>query len=205
MQALGINLKEGIASLRINPLRSFLAILSVVIGVAAVIAVVSFGEGHRQRIQMEIDKIGADVFWIQPKRTSVNSEDNASERRFTSYQALKYADVTSLNYYATKIKKIAAFHNLFTNLSLNSKPLDLNIIATEPSYQQIMKLELVRGRFLSESDIRESRKVCVIEYSDYLKKYLTQRDPLFSTVLLGSTKFTVIGLLNKKEKIYLKP
>lgn len=195
-----INLEEGIASIRMNSLRSFLAILGVVIGVAAVIAVVSFGEGHRKRIQTEIDKIGADVFWIQPKRTSVSIEENASERRFTSYQLLKYSDIECLKHYGTKINKIAAFHNLFTSLSINSKPLNLNVIATEPSYQQIMKLELVRGRFLSKSDIHESRKVCVIEYSDYLKKYLAQRDPLFSTILFGSTKFRVIGLLNKKTE-----
>ncbi|HDQ00064.1 MAG TPA: hypothetical protein ENN22_12875, partial [bacterium] len=200
MKEMVINLKQGIASIRMNLLRSFLAILGVVIGVAAVITVVSFGEGHRQRIQIEIDKIGADVFWIQPKRTSVSIEENASERRFTSYQPLKYSDIECLKYYGTKINKIAAFHNLFTSLSLNSKPLNLNVIATEPSYQQIMKLELVRGRFLSESDICESRKVCVIEYSDYLKKYLSQRDPLLSSVLFSNIKFKVIGLLNKKSE-----
>lgn len=200
MKEMAINLKEGIASIRINPLRSFLAILGVVIGVAAVITVVSFGEGHRQRIQIEIDKIGADVFWIQPKRISVNVEETADERRFTSYQPLKYGDVECLKYYGTKINKIAAFSNLFTNISLNSKPLDLNIIATEPSYQKIMKLALVRGRFLSESDLIESRKVCVIEYSDYLKKYLSQRDPLSSSVYFSNINFKVIGLLNKKSE-----
>lgn len=200
MKEMAINLKEGIASIRINPLRSFLAMLGVVIGVAAVITVVSFGEGHRLRIQIEIDKIGADVFWIQPKQISVNIEENASDRTFTSYQPLKYGDVECLKYYGTKINKIAAFSNLFTNISLNSKPLDLNIIATEPSYQQIMKLALVRGRFLSESDLRESRKVCVIEYSDYLKKYLSKNDPLSRTIFLDKTQFKVIGLLNKKPE-----
>ena len=200
MKEMVINLKEGIASIRINPLRSFLAILGVVIGVAAVIAVVSFGEGHRQRIQIEIEKIGADVFWIQPKRTNFNSEENFSERKFTSYQPLKYSDIECLKYYGTKINKIAAFYHLFTSLSLNSKPLNLNVVATEPSYQQIMKLELVRGRFLSESDIRESRKVCVFEYSDYLKKYLSKNDPLSSTIFLDKNQFKVIGLLNKKPE-----
>jgi putative ABC transport system permease protein len=200
MHGIVINLKEGIASIRINPLRSFLAILGVVIGVAAVIAVVSFGEGHRKRIQIEIEKIGADVFWIQPKRVKVNIEESSNERRVINYQLLNYADVECLKYYGTKINKIAATINLFTNLSLNSKPIDLHIIATEPSYQQIMKFELVRGRFLSESDLIESRKVCVIEYSDYLKKYLSQRDPLSSSVYFSNINFKVIGLLNKKSE-----
>ena len=63
-----------------------------------------------------------------------------------------------------------------------------------------MKLELIGGRFISEADLIEARKVCVIEYSDYFKKYLSKGNPLQSFVCIENIKFKVIGLLNKKSE-----
>ncbi|MBC8184952.1 ABC transporter permease, partial [candidate division KSB1 bacterium] len=199
MQAIVVNLKEGINSLRLNPLRSFLAMLGVVIGVAAVITVISFGEGHSRRIQQEIDKIGADVFWIQPKRQAINPEE-MEKRPLFFQQSLKYSDLKALKFYNTKMIRSAAFNQFFTSVSYNGQQLELNIAATEPAYAKIMNLESISGRFLSETDLRGARKVCVIEYSDYLRKFLSRKNPLQSFVLIENTKFKVIGLLNKKSE-----
>jgi putative ABC transport system permease protein len=199
MQAIELNLKEGINSLRLNPLRSFLAMLGVVIGVAAVITVISFGEGHSRRIQQEIDKIGADVFWIRPKRQAVNPEEMEKQPLFF-LQTLKYADLKALTFYNTKIICSAGLNQFFTSVLYNDQQIESNIIATEPAYAKILKLESIMGRFLSQADFKESRKVCVIEYSDYLRKYLSQKNPLESFVVIENIKFRVIGLLNKKKE-----
>jgi putative ABC transport system permease protein len=63
---LSANFRLALASLQLNRFRSLLAMLGVVIGVAAVIAVISIGEANRRRIEREVERIGADLFWLQP-------------------------------------------------------------------------------------------------------------------------------------------
>ena len=131
----------GINSLRANPLRSFLAILGVVIGVAAVISVVAFGEGHRQRIQKEVDKLGADVFWIRPIRQRIDPSESDRPKLYYRPQHFIYKDVEALSQYATKIKKIAAFKNFHSTVIVNNQKVDLGVIFTEQAYKEIGRLK----------------------------------------------------------------
>jgi len=209
MQNIIINLIEGVTGLRTHKLRSLLAILGVVIGVAAVIAVVSFGEGHSRRIQEEIDKIGADVFWVQPKSQSryvevfaggmisvVRQEEGEAKKP----RHLTCDHVETLRRYGTRIEQSTPFFYFQEALLLNDDQVSLEIIATDPSYEEIMDLDIVRGRFINETDVREKRRVCVIKYSDYLRKYLTKKEPLQSFVQVKNVKYRVVGLLSKSSK-----
>ena len=196
-----ISISMGINSLRANPLRSLLAILGVVIGVAAVISVVAFGEGHRQRIQKEVDKLGADIFWIRPIRQRIDPSE--SDRPKLSYrpQYFKYKDVETLSRYATKIRKIASFKNFHSTVFVNNQKVDLGVIFTEQAYQEIAKIKLINGRFLNDSDIYMGRKVCVIEYCDRLKKEFAINNPLESFVYINNIRFKIIGLVEKKKEL----
>ncbi len=195
-------LKIGIISLRSNPLRSFLAILGVVVGVAAVISVVAFGEGHRQRIQNEIAKWGSDVFWIQPVRPIFDSSETDHPQRHFQMQFLNYSDLTSLRHYATKINRMAAFNNFSSTVFLDNQRLDLNVITTEPSYKEIGKLNLISGRFLTDFDIHLARRVCVVEYTNPLKKIFAVHNPSESSISINNLKFKIIGLVEKKSKTF---
>jgi ABC-type antimicrobial peptide transport system permease subunit len=92
-------LKSYIGNLFANPLRSLLAILGIVIGIAAVIAVIGFGEGHRRLIEQEISKIGADIFWIQSKQLApmINKDQQPSQSR----ELLKNTDLIALRHFGT--------------------------------------------------------------------------------------------------------
>ncbi|MBD3289442.1 FtsX-like permease family protein [candidate division KSB1 bacterium] len=195
-------LKIGIISLRSNPLRSFLAILGVVIGVAAVISVVAFGEGHRQRIQNEIAKWGSDVFWIQPVRPIFDSSETDHPQRHFQMQFLNYSDLISLRHYATKINRMAAFNNFSSTVFLDNHRLDLNVVTTEPSYEEIGKLNLISGRFLTDFDIHLARRVCVVEYTNPLKKIFAVHNPSESYISINNLKFKIIGLVEKKSETF---
>ena len=197
-----VSIGMSINSLRANPLRSFLAMLGVVIGVAAVLSVVAFGEGHRRRIQQEIDRIGADVFWIRAHRPKINFDNDNHDHSSMSSQRKKLtiADAKALAKFATKVKKIAVYKNFFSTIFLNNQKLDLNIIFTEPAFCEIGKLKLVNGRFLSDFDIHLARKVCVVEYCDRLKKRIATLSPTNSYLYINNQKFKIVGFVEKKSE-----
>ena len=196
-------LKQSILILQTYPLRSFLAILGIVIGIASIVSVVAFGEGHNVQIQKEIEKIGTDIFWIEPRQiVSKNDEFNSNEL-YPLLHYLNYTDRNAISNYNKYVNRISAFKTFFTSASIDGKDTDFEIRAIEPDYQNITQIKILDGRFINYLDMELGRKVCVLEYSNYddFKKLFTSDTPLGTDIFINNIKFTVIGLINKNTNV----
>jgi putative ABC transport system permease protein len=197
-----MNTSEGIRialqSLWANKLRSTLTLLGVVIGVAAVIAVVTFVNGINGYVATKIFNLGADVFIVSKISPVITSIDQFLEGQ-------KRKDLTLEDYHAVLAGCRGCKHAgaSVTNIGkvrygdLSSS--DTMIRGMTPSMASILDLEIVAGRMLNDIDLRNASRVVVIG-SDVLEKLMPGLDPIGREVRIDGESYTVIGLGKKEGK-----
>ena len=192
------SIRIALRSLWANKLRSVLTVLGVVIGVAAVIAVVTFVSGINDYVAKKIFNLGADVF-IVSKMSAVETNVEhflAAEKRkdlvLDDYQAVldacrRCAYVGALMQGSGRVK-----HN---EQSIN----DTTIQGITPSVATILDTDLTYGRMVNETDLSNHSQVAVVG-TDIVEQLLGGLDPLGQEIRVDGWTYQVIGVGKKKGK-----
>ena len=197
-----MNTSEGIRialhSLWANKLRSTLTLLGVVIGVAAVIAVVTFVNGINGYVATKIFNLGADVFIVTKISPVITSIDQFLEGQ-------KRKDLTLDDYQAvlegcSQCKYAGASVNMIGKVRYaDQSSSDTSIRGMTPSMAPILDLDIVAGRMVNDIDMRNASRVVVIG-NDILEKLMPGLDPLGREVRIDGESYTVIGMGKKEGK-----
>jgi len=198
-----MNTSEGIRialhSLWANKLRSTLTLLGVVIGVAAVIAVVTFVNGINGYVATKIFNLGADVFIVSkvsPVVTSIDQLIEGEKRKdfaLDDYEAV-LAGCTNCKYVG------ASIYNLNGKVKYGDQSSsDTMVRGLTPSMGPILDLDIVSGRMLNDVDLRNSSRVAVIG-NDILEKLMPGLDPIGREIRVDGEVYTVIGMGKKEGK-----
>ncbi len=198
-----MNTAEGIRialhSLWANKLRTTLTLLGVVIGVAAVIAVVTFVNGINGYVATKIFNLGADVFIVSkvsPVITSIDQLIEGEKRKdFTldDYEAV-LAGCTHCKYVGASIYNVAGKVKYGDQSSS-----DTMVRGLTPSMGPILDLDIVAGRMLNNVDLSNASRVAVIG-NDILEKLMPGLDPIGREIRVDGEVYTVIGLGKKEGK-----
>jgi putative ABC transport system permease protein len=198
-----VNLREsvGIAlgGVRANKLRSFLTLLGIIIGVASVIAVVSFVEGLNQFVTQKLLNAGANVFVID-KYGFITSQEAFEEADKNPDVTL--ADADALRSGMRHASMIVAQTNSRAPIRYRAKvEKGVNVNGRSAGYDIVDDLTIERGRHLTELDDLERRPVLVMgpELADDLFGSL---DPLGRTVRVDRYEFEIVGITQAKGKIF---
>src|SRR2546425_1765876 len=195
-----INLTEavGIAtgSLWAHKLRSVLTLIGVVIGVAAVIAVVSLINGANQYVATRVFRLGADVFGLSKQPSIITNVDDWLE--FQKRKRLTYDDFEAVRDLCKSCKEIGASlgGRVEVKSGLNSLK-DTNLRAWTPHMPKLYDVDLVAGRHITDSDLNSAAPVCVIGM-DLVENLLPGVDPIGKEVRWNNVPCQVIGV-GKKE------
>ncbi len=185
----------GLSELLSHKMRSALTMLGVIFGVAAVIAMVSIGEGAKQEALDQIKQMGIDV--VHVKRAVIAGEllERSQER---SPSGLKYGDVDGIARVCTFAHRVVPVREVFADVRVGEKPVSVKVVGTTPGYDLVTKARLERGRFLMPSDVAENRSVCVLGAA--AKRELFGFDnPIGKSLKIGTRLFRVVGLMEAKE------
>ncbi len=165
-----------------NKLRSALTMLGVIIGVAAVIALVSIGQGARAMVTEQIQGLGSNLIMVTPR--------GGAGRLYLQ----DVADLTS------RVPELAAaipdLTRQFT-VKWGTSDYSTTIEGTAPGYEQVRNQNVAEGRFLIQSDIDQRRHVAVVGYKVYTDLF-GERDPIGEQILINGSSFTVVGLMEEK-------
>jgi len=196
-----MNLKEAMAiatgSLWAHKLRSVLTLIGVVIGVAAVIAVVSLINGANQYVATRVFRLGADVFGLAKQPSIITNVDDYLE--FQKRKRLTYDDYLAIRELCKTCKEIGASlaGRIEVKSGLNSLK-DTNLRAWTPQMSELYDVDLVAGRHITDTDLQETAPVCVIG-NDLVENLLPGVDPIGKEVRWHSNvPCQVIGV-GKKE------
>ena len=183
-------LKIALRAIEANKMRSVLTSLGIIIGVAAVIILLSIGNGTQQSIQNEMRSMGTNLVMIR----SGSSTSGGARMGHGSQPTLKNGDADAIQ------EKIAAIHlaapviNDSGQLIYGNNNWATSIVGTDNRYFQIKEWDLAYGRFFNENDIRTANKVVILGQT-VAKELFGDIDPLGKTIRVKGLPFIVIGTL----------
>lgn len=189
--------KEGFimawASLIANKMRSLLTMLGIIIGVAAVIALVSIGFGVRQQIQDSISSLGSNLLMVYPgaPRTPGVRPTAASQKtlKVKDYETLKKLnDVDMISPVAGSSSYVIVYTNKNWTTTVNGINSD---------FQYINNWTMKSGRFITDAQVERRERVAVIG-STVAKNLFGDENPVGKDIRIKNDPFKVVGVLDTK-------
>ena len=186
--------RTALRALRRNVMRSALTTLGIVIGVGAVIAMMGIGAGAKARVEEAFAAMGTNVLIILPGSTSTSGVKGG----FGSMPTLTWDDLAAVRNDVSTVK--AAAPTMRSNMPVVSEEQNwtTSITGTSPEYFDIRNWPVALGAGISQSDVDTGTKVIVLGQTVVEKIYGPNANPVGQAVRVGTTPFTIVGVLAKK-------
>ena len=189
------NLRIAWRNLMINKTRSLLTLLGMVIGVAAVVSIVSLGEGLKLMFSGEIGKLGSDFIQIVPKSIRREGGHSDFEGRVDNFSL---ADVDALKRNATLLEGIVPGMRTTGMVKRGDKTYIALIEGGGPEFIGIASIELASGNNITENDVRARGRVAIIGDNVKERLFADIENPLGQTIKVREENFTVVGVMEAK-------
>ena len=187
---LGNALLLALRELRRNKMRSFLTMLGIIIGVAAVIILVTLGGGATQQVTEQISSLGSNLMMITPgKRMGPGQGGNSAP--------FKLADADAVAREITALRAVAPVASSALTAIYGNENWSTSATGTTPAYFDVVSRQIQKGRIFTESETRSGVAVCVIGETIKTKLFGGQ-DPIGNKLRLGKISCEIIGLLRAK-------
>ncbi len=186
---------EGLRSLQRYRVRSLLAMLGVVFGVAAVIAMQGIGTGAQQTVLKEISGLGLRniiLDSVKPQQSALESSSQSHGLRVLRY-GVTDLDVRRLRA-ALPQARLAVGHQVNANVRNGSRRLDAGVLGVEAGYFDLFQSQVLSGRLLTETDNREAFRVAVVSEA-VMESLGTAGGRLPGSVSIGTHLFRVVGVV----------
>ena len=188
----------GLGQLRAHKLRSLLTLLGIVIGVAAIIAVVSLGEGLRREVIAQfVFSGGAGMIEVEPPRQWVRKDGRWVRRPWQEH--LTEADVAAMQREIDELHALVPSVRGGASLQRGKTTMQVSYTGTSEAFNEGFNWPVASGRSLSADDLRLARKVCLIG-GDVHKDLFQEADPLGEEILLNGDRYVVIGVLDERVR-----
>jgi putative ABC transport system permease protein len=176
-----------------NKLRSILTMLGIVIGVGAVIAMVSVGQGAQQQAQQQIAAMGSNMLYVGAG--TVNR--GGMHMGWGATKSLTYDDMLAIERECPAVKTAAPGSQTTGQIVFGNDNWATNIVGTEPQYFDIRSWPFSEGTSFNEDDVTTADNVAVI--GETVRKNLFEAtDPIGETININNIPFKVVGVLAAK-------
>ncbi len=202
---MGEILRMAFDSLKSHKLRSFLTILGIVIGVMTVIGMVSIIQGLNRSFLKELESVGSDIIIVSKFEPGIQIGRQSEEMRMR--KDLTLDDTMAIEQESPYVRAVAVdiVVNFFASIPVkyeNIKSEESLILGMNEKFPRVLSVYLPqKGRFLSESDVRHSAKVCVLG-SELAQILFAGINPLGKEIRIGPEQFQVVGVLQKRGSMF---
>jgi len=174
-----------------NTMRSILTVLGIVIGVAAVIAMVTVGQGSSDQVTADVEKLGTNVLMVSPGANRMGP-GNASVSA-----PLELKDVEALIDQLSSVRTAAPYNQTSLNAVYGSEDTRTSVAGTDARYLDVVGWPIVLGRRFLPAEESSGKAVCIIGET-VRQNLFGNTNPLGETVRLKNVSCDVIGLLEAK-------
>lgn len=174
-----------------NPMRSLLTVLGIVIGVMAVITMVTVGNGASQAIREQIESFGNNQLMLRPGM-------RLGPGQTVGAPSFKLADVTALQRQIAGVLAVAPQTSASRTIVANGRNWQTSIIGTDNNYFQIDNREIIQGRMFESGELLSGAAVCVIGGTIQKELFGEHSDVIGRSIRTGSFSCRVIGLMKSK-------
>ena len=176
-----------------HKMRSFLTILGVVIGVAAVIILMSVGKGTTSRIVSNLSNLGTNLVYISPGSTSSGGVRSG----FGSASNLTLEDANAIGEQVADVVAVAPTRTSGSQVIAGGNNMMVTMTGVTASYQEVFNITVAEGDFISQDQYDRKEKVAVIG-ATVASSLFAEDDPVGQIVRIGNSQFTIIGLLKSQ-------
>jgi putative ABC transport system permease protein len=191
-----INLmKVAIKAIANNKFRSFLSMLGIIIGVAAVIVMMAIGQGSKESIRQNIAQMGSNIIMIRP---GADKGMGGVKQDPSSMQTLKEEDYEAIKNeakYVTYVSPEVTSSGQCINGNNNTSS---TMYGESTEYLDIKQWEITSGSVFSDEDIKKAAKVCIVGKTVVDELFPDGQDPIGKTIRFKSIPFRIIGVLKSK-------
>jgi putative ABC transport system permease protein len=193
--SLAKTLRTALTALTTNKMRSSLTVLGIIIGVAAVIALMSIGQGSQAAITSNIESLGTNLLFVSPGATSTGIVRGAqgSAATLTLEDANALADPTL----ASSVAAVAPQVGTFGQVVAGSENARTQVLGVTPDYLSVRDYQMAEGDFISNAQV-QSRSMVAVLGSSVAETLFLNIDPVGQYIKINGLRFTVIGVLQSK-------
>jgi len=189
----------GISAIRNNKLRSLLTILGIVIGVAAVLAMIAIGEGAKEIVHQDVQKLGGANQFIAYRRRYKRVNNRWVRNRSNEY--LKYGDVLAIEAECPSVKAVTPLIWDWSGVLIQA-PDGAETRAgwngVDATFKSAMDWNLKEGRFITDEDVENAAKICVLG-DEVATALFGDKSPVGQEIKIArrrfTERFTVVGTL----------
>jgi putative ABC transport system permease protein len=185
------SLKLALRTIRRNVLRSILTLLGIVIGVGAVIALVTLGQGTNDRVKADLTKLGSNMLIARPGNSTPGPPSSNESRSFNT------RDVDALKAGLRNVRGVAPTSTKQVKVAYGAASFDVTVTGTEIDYFTVQDWVITTGQSFTESDSRGGTNVCLVG-ATLVRDLFAGIDPLGQTIRVGAMPCTVVGTLGAK-------
>ncbi|OGP25034.1 MAG: multidrug ABC transporter substrate-binding protein, partial [Deltaproteobacteria bacterium GWB2_42_7] len=183
----------AINALRINKMRSGLTMLGIIIGVAAVIAMLSVGAGARTQISKEIASLGSNLLMIWPGTAT----SGGLRVGFGTMPTLTSDDAKAINQEVSEVAFAAPVLNGTAQIVYGNQNWSTIVTGTTPGFFDVREWPLESGNLFTQKDIDGATKVALVGQT-VVENLFGHEEPIGKIIRIKKIPFRVIGILSKK-------
>ena len=188
-------LRTALRSLGANKLRAGLTLLGIVIGVTAVISLMSIGRGAQEAITSRIESLGTNLLFVRPGASTDGGIRGAQGSASTLTLDDAYALLDPV--FAPSVAAVAPEVSSSGQIVAGRKNTFSQIVGVTPEYRFVRNFPIASGQFVSAAHVRNRSEVAVLG-SRVAETLFGFRDPVGQTVRINGRQFTVIGVLESQ-------
>ena len=177
-----------------NKMRTFLTMLGIIIGVAAVIAMIAIGEGSKQSIESQIKTMGSNMIMVRP----TSNVEGGVRMDNSSFQSLTEADVIALKKNPQYINAISPVVSMKGQVIYGSFNWSTTIQGVSPEFLYIRSWPLKEGVAFTTKDVKAASKVCLIGLTVASNLFPEGGEIIGKSIRFKKIPFKIIGILSKK-------
>jgi len=193
LKHIGKTFKIAFRALGRNKMRSFLTALGIIIGVGAVIAMVSIGEGAKRGIEDRFASMGTNLLFVMP-----GSQNARGVRQsWGSMTTLKEADAYAIEQQCPSVMYISPSVNARAQTVYGNKNWNTSIAGTGSRYPDVRNWDVEFGTYFDDAMVKAGAKVCVLG-SDVKQNLFENEDAIGKVIRVKKIPFRVLGVLKKR-------
>ncbi|MEK7653384.1 MAG: ABC transporter permease [Patescibacteria group bacterium] len=188
-------IKLSLSVLRANKVRSFLTGLGIIIGIAAVIVIMSVGAGAQSLIINQLNSVGTNLVGILPGASETNGPPASVFGVVVT--TLKYEDAVAINSEIPNVIAASSYNSGAGKIVYQSNSTDANFYGVMSEYLEVEETEVASGRFFTVEEEKNNARVAVLGYQVW-QDLFNGDDPIGKKIRIKKEVFEVIGVMKKR-------
>jgi putative ABC transport system permease protein len=187
-------LSVALDAIRSHKMRSFLTMLGIIVGVSAVIAMISLGEGARRQVRQSMTTLGTNLLYV---RAGSAQRGGVWLGAGTAFKALNEDDAEAILQECPSVEAVAPQVQRNAQVIYGNNNWYTNVVGSTPSYEHVTNLPVEAGSFFDEAAGRSRARVALVG-TTVAEKLFGEEDPVGKVIRINRVAFTVVGSIRKR-------